>query len=539
MRNAWHLLAQLTLLLVTTHVPADASGAAPVAKHDGDLQAVAGLAHRVAPWLDSKLVLKHIAPDQNRSVFELESADGKLILSASDASSAAVGLNWYLKYYCHRSISHLGNNITPVTPLPPVAKPVRRVSPLEFRYYLNYCTFNYTFAFADWERWEHGLDWMALNGVNLALAINGAEAVWQNTLRRIGYSDREITDYIAGPAYNAWWLMGNLEGWGGPVTQRMIDKQSALQKKILARMRELGIQPVMQGFVGLVPASLAQKFPTARIIDQGPWNGFRRPMILVSSDPLFTRLATIYYEESNKLYGPARFFGGDLFHEGGKTADLNVVSVAGGVQNAMLRSNSEAVWVLQAWQGNPKDALLQGLQRDRILVLDLDGLNWETRKGFNHSPWVWSFINNFGENTGMFGYLKGIASEPPRALASPYGRMMKGIGGIMEGINNNPVVYDLLFEMAWHNEPVDIRQWLHGYAEYRYSKTTPEIDHAWQLLLETVYSAGRPEPIFCARPSLQVKSVSTWGTTRIGYDPVKLEEAVREFLRAGKRTGGR
>jgi alpha-N-acetylglucosaminidase len=114
---------------------------------------------------------------------------------------------------------------------------------------------------------------------------------------------------------------------------------------------------------------------------------------------------------------------------------------------------------------------------------------------------------------------------------------MTGIGTIMEGINNNPVVYDLLFEMAWRNEAVDVRQWLHGYAEYRYGKTTPGLDLAWQLLLETVYSTERGESIFCSRPSLQVKSVSTWGSTKIGYDPNKLEEAVREFLRAGKELG--
>jgi alpha-N-acetylglucosaminidase len=529
---------RLALLLVATHVLADSAGASTTPQRNGDLQAVADLACRVAPWISSNLVLKYIPPEQGTNVFELESADGKLIISASDASSAAVGLNWYLKYYCHRSISHLGNNITPVTPLPLVPHPVRRLSPFEFRYCLNYCTFNYTFSFADWKRWEHELDWMALNGVNLALAINGTEAVWQNTLRRIGYSDRQILDYFAGPAYTAWWLMGNFEGWGGPVTQRMIDQQAALQKKIVARMRELGIQPVLQGFFGMVPASLTQKFPTARIIDQGLWNGFRRPMILVSSDPLFTRLAAIYYEESNKLYGPVRFFGGDLFHEGGKTAAVDAASVAGGVQNAMLRANPEAVWVLQAWKGNPKDALLQGLQRDRILVLDLDGLNWETRKGFNDSPWVWSFINNFGENTGMFGNLKRIASEPPHALASPYGRTMTGIGAIMEGINNNPVVYDLLFEMAWHSEPVDVHQWIQGYTEYRYGRTAPGLDRAWQLLLETVYSAAeRGEPILCACPSLQVKGVSTWGHTRIGYDTAKLEEAAREFLRSGKELG--
>jgi alpha-N-acetylglucosaminidase len=92
--------------------------------------------------------------------------------------------------------------------------------------------------------------------------------------------------------------------------------------------------------------------------------------------------------------------------------------------------------------------------------------------------------------------------------------------------------------MAWHSEPVDVRQWIGGYLQYRYGRTAPGLDLAWQLLLETVYSpAGRGESIFCARPSLQVKGVSTWGTTRIGYDPNKLEEAAREFLRTGKELG--
>lgn len=31
----------------------------------------------------------------------------------------------------------------------------------------------------DWARWEQELDWMALNGINLALAWNGQEAIWQ------------------------------------------------------------------------------------------------------------------------------------------------------------------------------------------------------------------------------------------------------------------------------------------------------------------------------------------------------------------------
>jgi alpha-N-acetylglucosaminidase len=277
---------------------------------------VVDLAQRVVPWLAPDLLTRRIPRDQGHDVFEISTAGGKLIVRASDVPSAAEGLNWYLKYYCHRSISHLGNNIGPVEPLPQIQQPVRHTARFGKRYYLNYTTFNYTFSFADWRRWEHELDWMALNGVNLALATIGTEAVWQNTLRRVGYDESEVLAFLPGPAYTAWWLIGNLEGWGGPVTESMIDERVEPQRKILARMRELGIEPVLQGFYGMVPASLEQKFPLANIADQGEWAGFRRPPILLSSDPLFTRLASIYCGELRKLYGPVRYFGGDLFHEG-------------------------------------------------------------------------------------------------------------------------------------------------------------------------------------------------------------------------------
>jgi len=188
---------------------------------------------------------------------------------------------------------------------------------------------------------------------------------------------------------------------------------------------------------------------------------------------------------------------------------------------------------LQGWQSNPRKELLDGLARDRILVLNLESDDWEKRTGFSGSPWVWGIVNNFGENTGMFGDLRQIAREPIRARRSPYGRTLVGIGALMEGVNNNPVVYDLLFDMAWRDAPVDVHQWLGEYVKYRYGRTTPQLERAWQLLADTVYHSNTgQQSIFCARPSLNVKGVSTWGTTQITYDPAKLEEAARDFLAA-------
>jgi len=501
-----------------------------------DLTPVADLAERVAPWLAKSIVLISIPKDHGRDVFELETENGKLIVRASGAPSAAMGLNHYLKYYCHRSVSHVGSNLRPVRVLPALPQPVHRASRFKYRYLFNYCTLNYSLAFASWDRWQREIDWMALNGVNLALATTGMEAVWENTLRRIGYTDGEALEFFPGPAYTAWWLMGNLEGWGGPLTQRMINDRVALEKKILSRMRELGIEPVLQGFYGMVPGSLAKKFPGRHIVHQGRWGGFQRPEILLSSDPFFSRLASIYYDEMKKLYGPVRFFGGDLFHEGGETAGLNLRELGGSVQASMLEANPDSVWVLQGWQGNPKQELLDGLSRSHVIVLNMEGNDWENRKGFDDFPWIWGMINNFGENTGMFGDLPRIASEPIRASDGPYGPNMIGIGALMEGINNNPVVYDLLFETAWADGAIDLRHWLREYARYRYGENPPEVDRAWQLLADTAYRSGsRAESVFCARPSLSVKGVSTWGTTRIAYDPDTFERAAREFLGARDR----
>lgn len=66
------------------------------------------------------------------------------------------------------------------------------------------------------------LDWMALQGVNLMLAPVGCEIVWANVLGQFGFTDAEVKDFVAGPAYTAWWLMGNLQGWGGPMSRAMM-----------------------------------------------------------------------------------------------------------------------------------------------------------------------------------------------------------------------------------------------------------------------------------------------------------------------------
>jgi alpha-N-acetylglucosaminidase len=510
----------------------------------GVFDAVRDLAKRRVPWLEPHLSFEKISSGkEGQDRFTLSSEAGKIIIAASDVNAAAEGLNWYLQYYCHRSMSHLGDNLSAVSPLPLMKQKVTKSSPFRYRYALNYCTLNYTMSFYDWKDWQRELDWMALHGVNLMLMPIGTEAVWQQTMRKFGFSEKEIEAFIPGPAFNAWWLMSNLEGWGGPVTQRMIDRRTGLEQKILARMHGLGIEPVLQGFYGMVPRALKKHYPHAHILDQGKWAGdFVRPDFLLPDDPLFHQMAAVYYGEIKTLYGKdIRFFGGDPFHEGGITKGVDLTAAGKSIQQDMRQAFPASTWILQGWQENPRKALLAGLDKSKVLVLELAGErsnDWEKRKGFDGTPFIWCTANNFGGRSGLYGKLQFFADEVNRILTGPYNTLCKGIGIMPEGINNNPVDYDLMLELGWHRRKLKVDDWIKKYVLYRYGKENDSIREAWKILLRTVYSSpegqdpGLPEDLLCARPSEDVKSASTWGNIKRDYDPALFARGVRAFLAA-------
>ena len=72
------------------------------------------LAQRRVPWLASQLLLLPVEKENGKDVFLLSTQKNKLVIKASSTSAAASGLNYYLENYCYRSMSHLGDNLSPV-----------------------------------------------------------------------------------------------------------------------------------------------------------------------------------------------------------------------------------------------------------------------------------------------------------------------------------------------------------------------------------------------------------------------------------------
>ena len=170
--------------------------------------------------------------DEPKDVYEIETVKGHVVIRGNNSNSMAMGLNRYLQDYCLTQVDWYDYNPVelPET-LPMVPEKVRVESLVPYRFFLNYCTYGYTLPFWNWEQWEHFIDWMALNGVNMPLALIGQEAVWQKVWRRFGMTDEQIRSYFTGPAHLPWHQMSEINHWQGPLPQEWIDSHAELQKK--------------------------------------------------------------------------------------------------------------------------------------------------------------------------------------------------------------------------------------------------------------------------------------------------------------------
>ena len=68
------------------------------------------------------------------------------------------------------------------------------------------CTYSYSYVWWDWTRWQHEIDWMAMNGINLVYAQTAAEFSWIQVFADLGFDKQEIDDFFSGPAFLAWYI---------------------------------------------------------------------------------------------------------------------------------------------------------------------------------------------------------------------------------------------------------------------------------------------------------------------------------------------
>ena len=504
-----------------------------------------GVIQRILPEYASHFVVEMDSVGSD-DWFEIESVNNKIVLRGNNGVSIASALYYYLKEYANCQITWNGTNLNLPEELPTVPEKIHKDSPYEYRYYLNYCTFNYSMSWWDWKRWEKEIDWMALHGINMPLAITGEEYIWDQVYRSYGFTDEDLDPFFSGPSYFSWFWMGNLDGWGGPLPMTWKESHRDLQQKILQRQRELGMKPVLPAFTGHVPASFKKHFPDAKLKQTNWGNDFEDTFILDADDPLFAEIGKKFLEVQKEIYGADHLYSADTFNENEPPSDdpEYLSELSSKVFEGMKAADSDAVWVMQGWlfyshRDFWKEPQIKGLlgavPNDRMIILDLASEIepiWKRTEAFYGKQWIWNMLHNFGGNISMFGRIENVATHPAEALNDSTSGKMKGIGLTMEGIEQNPVLYELMTDNTWRNTPIDLKEWLKNYIENRYGETNNELEKAWDILVETAYNGKTirdgAESIIVSRPTFE--GYRRWARTKLNYAPVDLLPAWDLFV---------
>jgi len=462
-----------------------------------------------------RIQLSTIPQKDGCDIYRYQSTPDTLKISGSSSIAICRGVYDYIRANDMGTVGWAGARLNLPAKWPTVAA-TKGETPFKIRHCYNVVTSGYTFPYWTWQRWQQELDWLAMHGYNMMMAPVGTEAIGTRVWKQLGLTQQEIDEYYVGPAHLPWNRMGNIRQVGGKLTTAWHKDQLALQHKLLDRMRELGIEPVVQSFAGFVPPAIKRIYPEI-ILHNTHWNGgfpqSKRPVVMMPDDPLFKKIMVAYLTEWKKEFGNAKYILVDSFNEMQlpKTEKPVTELLAGYGKNtydAITAAMPDAVWTLQGWMFNyqrniwNKDtvkALMDSVPNDRLLVLDYANdynPNWDDFSAFHGKTWVMGYVPNMGAKTALVGRMDFYANQVAKTLDNPKHGNLIGFTISGEGLENNEVIYELMSDSAWSRQAIDLKTWLPNYASNRYASNDPVLAEAWHLMHKSVYSDFTPHPTF-------------------------------------------
>ncbi|GGV15714.1 alpha-N-acetylglucosaminidase [Streptomyces spectabilis] len=539
-------LTGLGAALGTAHPARAADGPAKDPAFDTD--AARAVLNRRLPHHADQFRLRLVPAHGGRDRFRVTGTSGRVEVYGTTPAVLLAGVHWYLKYVCGAHLAWNGGQLNLPRRLPAPARPLTRSTALPHRFALNDTNDGYTAPYADWPYWERMIDLLALHGCNEVFVIAGTEAVYHRVLRDFQYTDAESRAWLPAPSHQPWWLLQNLSGYGGPLSPELIARRADLGRRIVDRLRDLGMAPVLPGYYGHVPDGfVARNGGDARVVPQGTWHGFARPDWLDPRTDAFARVAASFYRHQRELFGAAGHFKMDLLHEGGTAGDVPVPDAARGVEKALRTAHPGATWVILGWQENPLPELLDAIDKKKMLIVD--GVSDRYRgvtdreKDWGGTPYCFGTIPNFGGRTTI-GARTHLWQEKFFAWRDKPGSALAGTAYLPEATDRDPAAFELFSELAWRDDEVDRAAWFSSYADFRYGGHDRAARSAWRALHETAYqhtAVERSDPhdsLFAARPDLAANRAAEYAPRALTYDPARFDAALAGLLGVAPRLRG-
>lgn len=466
-----------------------------------------------------------------------DSKQGGVLIEATSGVAAANAFRWYLENRCDSYVGPLNRRLNFPADPPAVGKTHSADSRCLYRYFLNYCTFGYTFLFWKWDKWEELIDWMMLAGYNLILNPTGTELVWLTALQKMGYTLEEARNFVASPAVYPWQCMNNIENWSGAASMEYYGKRLELSRKINARIRSFGAEIAAPGWSGMVPQDFDKHFPDSKPIHQGKWCLMPRPSIILQDDIWFPRVAYYFYKTMDELLGEFKYFSTDPFHEGGDSSEVDLDAYAKACLKQMQEFSPNAVWFLQGWGNNPLREILNALPVSNVLIGDLQSEHTIQEDSFGNYPWMYGTVDNFGGQRRLRGSMNKLVEE---SLATVLRDDLTCVGISMfpEGLDTDEMMFDIVADYAVSSEIQDKDIWLKNRLRIRYGSDSDSAFEAWKLLRDEIYNGRETRDSgLLSRPSLSVAHVICQ-VYELTYDNEILKKAVHLLFKDYDKLSG-
>ncbi|WP_262700767.1 MULTISPECIES: alpha-N-acetylglucosaminidase TIM-barrel domain-containing protein [Streptomyces] len=530
--------------LLLTHPQAARAAAADGSTRPFDTAPATAALRRLVPAHHQQVTLRAVVAGSGDH-FRVTGRAGRITVEGTSPAVLLAGFHRYLARAAKADISWNGEQLNLPRLLPAPSAEITGAANVAHRFAYNDTNEGYTGAYRGWKAWEREIDVLALHGINEVLVYIGADAVYYDTFRDFGYSDAELRAWIPAPSHQPWWLLQNMSGFGGPVSKHLLDRRAALAKKIINRVRELGMTPVLPGYFGTVPDDFLAKNPGASLVAQGTWGGFKRPDWLDPRTDLFAEVATAFYQRQRERFGDSSMYKMDLLHEGGNAGDVPVHEAAKAVEAALQKAHPGAVWAILGWQTNPSREILGAVDKSRMLVVD--GLSdryttvTDRESDWDRTPYAFGSIWNFGGHTPIGANAPDWVDQYPK-WRDKAGSTLAGIAMMPEGADNNPAALALFTELAWAPDTIRLDDWFASYATSRYGGADRHAVAAWKAIRDTAYNMTRadawseaPDGLFGARPSLAANKAAAWGPEADRYDTTAFDTALTELLQVAPR----
>jgi hypothetical protein len=293
----------------------------------GSVDAVNALLERVIPGSSAHFSLSLVgscpgatSPNCYTLSDRSTSVDGSTVVTVDVAGTSASSLTAGIGEYFRESLNLTfgwprggGNFIASPSTWPQIGSPVTKSRVVPYSYIMNVCTHSYSLWTYTWPEWEAFIDWMALSGVNLYLAMTGQEEVQYKVFQSFGLNDTTIRTWFNGPALLTWSRGQNEYGndIAGPLPRSFMKAQWDLQRQILARTRPLGMIGQLPAFQGNVPAALKALRQDSNMTIQGDtaW--------MDSLDPLYGEIADAWMKQLLTDFGTDHWYQLDGYFDGG------------------------------------------------------------------------------------------------------------------------------------------------------------------------------------------------------------------------------